>query len=201
MGNSHFEQGWSHGIHQKKTEVFRWPHPNRCINCRGNSPLPVFYLYFSGFSRMVTWWFNDDSDENVFVLFMELPSASWGSKGLAAAWGRKTDGTMDPWKEIIRSMVPWCCFWLCICHASIIANEMVSNRSVFTNPNERLASGFKHVFYFYPDSLGKSIQFDDHMFQMGWINPPTRWLRNHHVDCWHQSLHSPNPVVVHLRRI
>ena len=38
----------------------------------------------------------------------------------------------------------------------------------FPFQNKKLGGGFKY-FYFYP-LLGEMIQFDEHIFQMGWFN-------------------------------
>ena len=35
--------------------------------------------------------------------------------------------------------------------------------------NENLGGGFKHFFIFTP-KIGEMIQFDEHIFQMGWFN-------------------------------
>ena len=36
--------------------------------------------------------------------------------------------------------------------------------------NPFLGGGFKHFFFFTPIYLGEIVQFDEHIFQMGWFN-------------------------------
>ena len=40
---------------------------------------------------------------------------------------------------------------------------------IFSHKKKRLDGGFKYVLFFTP-KIGEMIQFDEHIFQMGWFN-------------------------------
>ena len=59
----------------------------------------------------------------------------------------------------------------------------------FLSETHLLGGGFKCFFNVQP-YLGKSIQFDDHMFQVGWLKPPTslpRTAKFHFQGLWEEE--------------
>ena len=48
-----------------------------------------------------------------------------------------------------------------------------------------LVGGFKYFFYVHPETWGKIIQFDEHIFQMGWFNhQPTSFVGHLHFNLY-----------------
>ena len=59
--------------------------------------------------------------------------------------------------------------------------------------NYLLLGGFKHFFVFTP-KIGEMIQFDDHIFQMGWSNHQLVW--DWVEDVWNPKYPEPSKVPI-----